>query len=128
MKHKNFKLVKTVFILLLLGSNAAYAANTAKPTQLELQEQMDSGKKAIGALNQMDAILNAQVAETEGQCMKAVGAPEFCKCISWQAPGNFIQYVAILSKTKDELNYENLPKGDKELVDNIRKAREKCVK
>ena len=116
--------------MLILFSSAAYAddVNTPKPVPLEAQEQMDNYKKAIGSLEQLKSTINAQAQETESQCVKAIGAAEFCKCVAWQTPGNFIQYVAILSKTKDELNYDKLSKGDKEFVDNVRKARDKCVK
>jgi hypothetical protein len=122
--------MKNLFVLLLLFSYPAFAADStaAKPMPLEYQEQMDDAKKTLNLLDQSQNLLQAQVVETEGQCMKAIGASEFCKCISWQTPGDFIQYVAIISKTKDDLGYDKLSKGDKELVDTIRKARTKCVK
>ena len=62
--------------------------------------------------------------------MKAIGNPEFCNCIAQKSPVavDFVQYVEILSRTKEELNYDRLSREDKEIVETTRKSRDLCVR
>lgn len=121
--------MKKLLIFLLLCSSGAYAtdASTSTKKSLEHQEQIEASKKALVLLEQARSLLEEEALESESQCIKAVGISEFCKCISWKSPGNFIQYVTIISQTKDELNYDRLSKDDKKVVDNVRNAREECI-
>ncbi len=125
--------MKKLLLFTFLISGAYTNASAIEPTPLEKQEQIENLKKINTLLEQAETAINSEAQTSESQCMKAVGNSEFCKCIAWQNPGSFVQYesfvqyVLILSKSKEELNYDRLSKSDKLLVDNARKARDKCV-
>jgi SET domain-containing protein len=119
--------MKKLLLFIFLISGAYTNASAVEPTPLEKQEQIDNSKKVSALLEQAKTALNSEAQTSESQCMKAIGNSEFCKCIAWQNPGSFVQYVLILSKSKEELNYDRLSKDDKLLVDNTRKARDKCA-
>ena len=60
---------------------------------------------------------------------KAVGHQEFCHCISENMPADqeFANYVVAVSKTKNELNFDELSDYYQQSIDLARTARDKCV-
>src|SRR5262245_28852693 len=61
--------------------------------------------------------------------MAAVASEAFCECLGQKLPVaiNFVDYVGIITRTKEELKYSTLSAEDKGVVDITRKARDQCV-
>jgi len=66
---------------------------------------------------------------TKTQCLTAIANPKFCDCLTANLPVviNFVQYVAIVNQTKEDLQYNKQSKEDKAIIDNTRKARDACM-
>ncbi len=77
------------------------------------------------ALEQLDL----QVWHTRLACIKAIGHVKFCHCISENIPidQEFANYVMAVSKTKSELNYDQLDRYYQQIIDLARSSRDKCV-
>ncbi len=107
------------------------------PTTLEGLEQYEAAhivdeSAASGRVNS-DSVLkqfNLQVWHTKVACIKAVGHEKFCDCISENMPADqeFSNYVVAVSKTKNELNFDQLSEYYQQVVDLARASRDKCVK
>jgi hypothetical protein len=104
-------------------------ANAQTQNKIERLEQLQAKEKLEGALNELESLIENQAREVENSCIKAFGDKIFCNCISVKLPSilSFPEYVAIVSLTKNELNYQNLSKKDKEIIDIARLARDTCV-
>lgn len=61
--------------------------------------------------------------------MKAIGHQQFCHCISENMPSDqeFANYVVAVSKTKSELNFDELSDYYQHSVNLARAARDKCI-
>lgn len=72
---------------------------------------------------------NLHVLHTKLACIKAIGHQEFCHCISENMPADqeFANYVVAVSKTKNELNFDELSDYYQQSIDLARSARDKCV-
>ena len=72
---------------------------------------------------------NLQVLHKKFACLKAIGHEEFCHCISENMPSDqeFANYVVAVSKTKKELNFDQLSDYYQQSIDLARTARDKCV-
>jgi hypothetical protein len=116
-----------VAVSCLLVSSPSLAQNeTPSPMPLEEREAREAVSKALKGL----AEAYGEIYETkQSQCMRAIGNREFCDCIALQSPSgiDFVEYVRIVSTSKADLNYDALSPEDKELVDNTRTSRDKCV-
>ncbi len=67
--------------------------------------------------------------EKKRQCLAAVANEAFCECLAQNLPVtvNFVNYVAIVTQTKEHLEYDKLSAEDKRAVDTTRSARDRCV-
>ena len=72
---------------------------------------------------------NLHVLHTKLACIKAIGHENFCHCISENMPADqeFANYVVAVSKTKGELNYDELSDYYQQSINLARSARDKCV-
>jgi hypothetical protein len=102
-------------------------AAPAYPQNLEQQEQMN---KVLGAIDQLGATIDKIAKERRLQCIAAIANEPFCECLGRNLPVaiNFVNYVALVTQTKEELKYNTLSAEDKQIVDNTRAARDECVK
>ena len=107
------------------------------PTTLEGLEQYEAthivDEGAASGQVDSDSVLkqfNLQVWHTKVACIKAVGHEKFCDCISENMPADqeFSNYVVAVSKTKSELNFDQLSEYYQQVVDLARASRDKCVK
>jgi hypothetical protein len=119
------------FALSLVIPAYAKAQNqtTTKPLPLEEQEALENMQNVTQTLHDLSDLVTKGVAAKKLQCMKAFGNPAFCDCIAEKSPVgvDFIGYVSITAKTKQDFHYDELSSEDKELFDATRAAREKCV-
>lgn len=117
---------------MLKGLLVAMAIVTASPTlaqKLDEQERLNQFDKAIGALNELEALTNKMTNAKKVQCITAIASQNVCSCLSSNLPVaiDFVQYVAVVTRTKEELAYDKQSTEDKKLIDNVRAARDKCV-
>jgi len=118
-----------ILVLPLQASAQNPAPQNRPPLPLDAQERIDQVEAVAGKLATFDAQLTQQTAEKKRGCVRAIGNESFCHCIIDSMPWvmTFPQYVAVLSASKDELNYDGLSAGDKKVIDAARVARDKCV-
>src|SRR5262245_55213723 len=114
----------------LISVFVAVAFGTPTYSQtLEQQEQLNLFEKAISKADQLRALVERIGQERRSQCMAAVASEAFCECLGQKLPVaiNFVDYVGIITRTKEELKYNTLSAEDKGVVDITRKARDQCV-
>lgn len=106
--------------IVLLAAVCWATAGWAEPPTSSLPEK---------TLKEFSAGITLNEEQKRIQCLKAIGDLEFCGCIASKIPVavNFIEYVAIVSRTKVDVGYESLPTGDKDIYDTIRNVREACT-
>jgi hypothetical protein len=123
-----------IFLFALLISFCIHGASLAadlgtSSITLDQQEKIENYKKLENAVDEAGILLNKISTEKNGQCMKAIGNTDFCKCITEKSPSgvDFIQYVAIVAGTKNDFKYDELSQQDKDLFNATRQSRDKCV-
>ena len=125
---------RIVFLWVIFTTVVALAEDF--PEKLEDLERYEASRIAEeGAINDQvsqDTVLqqfNLQALHTKLACIKAVGHAGFCHCISEHMPTDqeFSNYVVAVSKTKNELNFDQLSEYYQGIVKLARSARDKCV-
>lgn len=100
-----------------------------KQLPVDKVDQLQKLDDVINKLDQLKNLTDSLAKEKYYKCVKAFGDNKFCKCLSDNMPivNTFEDYIVIVTSTKDELNYNNRDKKEKELIDLTYKAREMCV-
>lgn len=113
-------------ISIILCSTYSLAQQGKPLEQLNKETQY---KKAIAAADNALLALKALTAERALQCEKAVGNRNFCECLAENVPFDFDfnQYVAIMTRTKQENGYSSLNIKQKTSYDIVPKVRDTCV-
>jgi len=108
---------------------AVIISSSAFSQTLEQQERLNRIDKFMNATDEVLQLTQKMTKEKKLQCMTAIGNETFCECLSQNLPVpiNFVQYTAIVTKTKEELGYEKASPDDKKIVDNTRAVRDKCI-
>jgi hypothetical protein len=96
---------------------------------LEEQEKLNQYDKALSALDNLKALTEKMTKDKKAQCVTAIASESLCECISSNLPVvvNFVQYVSIITHTKEDLEYDKQTKEDKQIIDNVRMTRDKCT-
>jgi len=71
------------------------------------------------------------VADRKHQCIRAVGHDTFCQCLAEEVPmlfPTFLEYVFVLSQTKEEIEYDSLDQEIRQSIDKVFKVRDECVR
>ena len=104
-------------------------ASSASAQKLEDQERLNQFDKAIGAIDDLRALTDKMATKKKLQCITAIASQNVCDCLSNNLPVviDFVQYVAIVTQTKEDLEYDKQSKEDKQIIDNTRAARDKCL-
>jgi hypothetical protein len=112
-----------VICLCVLFTSPFSAQTLHEQERLKAIDQFESAAKA--ALQAADDVSKA----TKRQCLTVVADEALCSCLAEKLPlkVNFIQYVSIITLTKEELQYEKLSPDDKKIVDLTRGTRDRCV-
>lgn len=81
-------------------------------------------------IDTMKSTIEEKARERYAQCLRLTSSTTYCDCLndklSWQI--KFEVYEHIASTTKSELEYDELPHDDRELVDHIYSVRDGCAK
>jgi hypothetical protein len=112
-----------LILVILLGASSSFAQT------LEDQEKLNQYDKAISALDNLRALTEKMTKDKKAQCITAIASEPLCECISANLPVvvNFVQYVSIITHTKEDLEYDKQTKEDKQIIDNVRMTRDKCT-
>jgi hypothetical protein len=110
-----------------LAPLVSYAQGPGSLEELRRKGEID---RAIETINQAQAGLDAFIKRRESDCIKAVGYQPFCDCILSELPvaWGFSDYVAIVTKTKDENGYASMKADLKAAYDKVPPIRDRCVK
>jgi len=113
----------------IIAAFLVLVASSASAQKLEDQERLNLFDKAIGALDDLKAITNKMSNAKRTQCLTAIANQKFCDCLTTNLPVviDFVQYVGLVTQTKEELEYDKQSKEDKAIIDNTRKARDMCM-
>ena len=114
---------RTIVLIALIFSSPALCQTLQVQERQKARDQFDSAAKA--ALQALDDMGKA----TKRQCITAVANETLCTCLTEKLPIkiNFVQYVSIVTLTKEELGYGKLSPDDKKVVDLTRGARDQCI-
>ena len=87
-------------------------------------------RRAMAAINEVDAKLDAIVKKREAECEMAVGYKPFCSCIMNELPvaWSFSDYVAITTKSKEENGYSKLNEEMRSAYEKVAPVRNYCVR
>ena len=116
-----FRTIATIIALLSISPALCQTLE-----EQERQKAMDNFDRAAkSALQAADNLTKA----TKRQCLIAVSNEPLCSCLSEKLPMmvNFVQYVSLVTMTKEELDYAKLSLADKKVVDLVRAARDQCI-
>jgi hypothetical protein len=129
------KYAMTVTFICLMSQVVAAdpsAANSApaSQTQLERLERQEAYEKAMEAAREVEVSLDAITRARKFKCLKAFGNQEFCECLNSKlAVGlDFDGYIAVITRSREELKYDTLSTEDKALVDSAVVTRNACAK
>ena len=114
---------KTIALIALIISSPAVCQTLQEQERLKAMDDFDAAAKA--ALQAVDNLGKA----TKRQCLTAVANEALCTCLAEKLPMkiNFVQYVSIITLTKEELGYDKLSPDDKKIVDLTRGTRDQCI-
>lgn len=121
-----------MLLVMLIFATAfpVYAApkGGSKPSgpSLELQEDM---QKLDELQSDIPRAIEQLTKRRQAQCVKAFGDFGFCKCLADRLPVavDFLQYVVIVTNTKEDLKYNEHSTDDKAIIDKTRNVRDECV-
>ncbi len=131
MKRINLQRIVNLFIIfigvMLLFPLMSFAQEKQMP--IDKVDQIQNMDDLINKLDNLKNMTESIAKEKYYKCVKAFGNNKFCKCLSDNLPviTTFEDYIVIVTSRKDELNYSNRNKEEKEIIDLTYKAREKCV-
>lgn len=119
-----------LFIAAIAAPSSAWPSDNSAPLPIDKQEQLDNISNATRSLNSLQLMIDQMSEKKRDQCMRAFGSAVFCGCLAKNSPVGvtFVEYVAIITSSKESLNYSKLPAEKKKLVDATRSSRDQCVK
>ena len=102
----------------------------ASAQKLEDQERLNQFDKAISAIDDLRNLTDKMTNAKRTQCPTAINNRKLCDCLSSNLPVviNFVNYVVLVNKTKDELGYDKQSKEDKAIIDATRRTRDTCAR
>lgn len=114
---------KTIAIIALIASSPVLCQTLQEQERLKARDDFDSAAKAVRQA--VDDLGKA----TKRQCLTAIANEALCSCLAEKLPIkiNFVQYVSIITLTKEELGYDMLSPDDKKIVDLTRGTRDQCI-
>jgi len=126
-EEKNMKIIKILLIVSFIFPLVSYADAKKMPVdkvdKKQKQESIDEKSEKLQKL--ADTLLK----EKYLKCMTSFGDDIFCQCLCKNLPvlSSFENYIAIVTATKEELNYKKFNDVEKKAIDLTYKARSICV-
>lgn len=121
------KIIKILLIVSFIFPLVSFADAKKMPVDKvdERQKQQNIDEKSEKLQKLADALLK----EKYLKCMTSFGDDSFCQCLCKNLPvlSSFENYIAIVTATKEELNYKKYNDVEKKAIDLTYKARGICV-
>jgi hypothetical protein len=121
----------SVIILLGLSCLCPLSLDAQAKKQLPAEEigKIQQLEKVLDDLKKLEALTEEMSKEKYYKCLKAFGSDLFCGCIRDNLPVivTFEDYIAIITSSKEELNYNKLGDNEKKTIDLTHKTREICI-
>jgi hypothetical protein len=118
--------MRTCNFLLMALLALAFPASGQSLEELETKESFDH----IGELlDRAELALNTASRIRQLDCVKATGSAALCKCLNSRLPvrWSFAEYVAIVTRTKEENGYAHLDPKIRPAYDIVSVVRDECV-
>jgi hypothetical protein len=111
-------------------SNAGENKSINQETEVERLNKIEGYEKLNSSIDEMRVLVERISRQKNLDCLKAFGDKRFCQCLSDKSPVgiSFIEYIQIVTNSKENLEYSKADKEGKALIDNTLKAREDCGK
>lgn len=111
-------------------SNADEKKNVNQETEVERLNKIEGYEKLNSSIDEMRVLVERISRQKNLDCLKAFGDKIFCQCLSDKSPVgvSFIDYIQIVTNSKESLGYSKADNEAKALIDNSLKAREDCGK
>lgn len=120
------------FLFVICGLSFSFAHGEGSPKKtlpLDEEEKLRAITKVGEAANDMLVWLDKISNKKYQECITSTGDLRLCGCLREKLPVavEFVGYVAIVTHTKEELEYSKMGDNDKKIVDLTRKVRDECV-
>ena len=118
--------MRAVALIFAVFGTVAFPVNGQSLQELETKESFDH---IFDLLNQAETALNTSSRLRQLDCIKAVGSSPLCKCLDGKlaVAWSFSDYVAIVTRTKEENGYDRLEPNMRAAYDNVAAVRDACV-
>ena len=118
--------MRAVALIFAVLCAVAFPVNSQSLQELETKESFDH---IFDLLNKAETVLNTSSRLRQLDCTKAVGSPSLCKCLDSKLAvvWSFSDYVAIVTRTKEENGYDRLEPDMWAAYDNVAAVRDACV-
>ena len=96
---------------------------------LEEQEQSRAIERALGALDQAMTSIDRASKEKKAHCLSVATNERYCDCVIGNITAiiSFLDYITIVTQSKQELQYDQRKSDDKKIIDATRHARDVCA-
>ncbi|MGB5217012.1 MAG: hypothetical protein WBN66_01815 [Smithella sp.] len=121
------KIIKILLLVLFVFPLVSFADGKKMPVdkvdEKQKHESIDEKSEKLQKL--ADTLLTQKYSK----CMTSFGDDSFCQCICKNLPvlSSFENYIAIVTATKEELNYKKFNDVEKQAIELTYKARGICV-
>jgi len=107
-----------------------FISSQASGQNLDEQERLNALQRALGAVEELRGMADRLTKAKKLECITAIAHEPLCECLTQNLPVpiSFVNYVTIVTQSKEDLQYSKLSPDDKQMVDNTRTARDKCVR
>jgi len=115
---------RTFFVFLVL-----LCSHTASAQTLDEQLRKNRAEQFMKSVDDLMGPTDKAANKKKTQCLTAISNQKFCDCLAKNLPVeiDFVQYVSLVTATREELEYEKQSESNKALIDNTRKARDTCT-
>jgi hypothetical protein len=113
--------------VVLLASSAFGQADARSLEQLGQDEKL---RRAIDAVDDVQAKLEIFIRQREADCQKAIGHQPFCNCLMKGLPiaWSFSDYIAITTRSMEDNGYSKMKIETRLAYDKVGPIRNLCVK
>lgn len=113
----------------LLPITFCVAVFSVSAQSLEDLKRKESFDQAIDLINRAEILLESASRQRRTDCAKAVGDLPLCECLdeNLAVAWSFADYVAIVTRTKEENGYDAIDPKLRPAYDNVAMVRDACV-
>ena len=119
-------------LILAISTFSAFGevgSGQGKPRTKEQIDQLEAGTNALEALKNLKSSFESKMRARGNNCRKAFGHEQFCECLNSKLVVglSFLDYVLVITNTKDDIGYKDMPEEQRGVVDSAYRVRDLCV-